>query len=243
MKTHFTKELNQVLTLIGNSLQYLQPDETKVVLPEIKLLKVGLDKQDIKNCLKYLVDNDVAQCSIGYAPEITPSKMGTIFASHTSVRTHEYNQVDYILKINRKKLDSLLKQSQEVVIKEHREANSNLLISKDTRGDYFYDGKKIDVQKDTIYYKAFDILFTNSDQEGFLSYADIEKELIEKGVPSTHSDPSRNKRINNALINEQEGFFRYAKVNGQQFKNLTLNAQKLIEVVRGKGLRLNNPLV
>ena len=235
-------DMAKLLNLVEETLKYLKPEDTTVVVPEVKLLKQGLDKQDIKNCLKFLSENDVAQNEIAYSAETTPSKKGIGYATHTSVRTREYNQVDYILHIDRKKMIPLFKEAHksQVQIKSVGSDN-NRLIEKDARGNYLYDGQKIEVSTEPIYYKAFDILFSNADQDGFLSYTDIEKELVKRNAPSSKDDATRNKRINNVLKNEHDGFFRYAKVNGKPLKNKTLDGTPLIKVIRGEGLQLNNP--
>ena len=111
------------------------------------------------------------------------------------------------------------------------------LITKDTRGDFFYDGKHIEMNKDSIYYQLLDILFSHTDQQGFVSYEDIEKYLVQYSNPETTTSEERNKRISNALSNQ---LFRFAKINGKPLQNKTLNGKELVEVIRGKGLKLNN---
>jgi|SRR3989338_3957398 len=244
MKISMTIDMATFLGLIEDSLQYLKSVDNRVVLPEVNMLKKGLDKQGIKNCLKYLLENDIAQNEIGYAPEVTQSKKGVGYATHTSMRTREYNQVDYILQVNRKKIIPLFEQARKLRDKQKSVGGGNSgsrLVEKDVRGNYLYDGQKIEVSKEPMYYKAFDILLSNADQDGFLSYADIEKALVKSGVPEAENEKTRNKRINNVLKNEQDGFFRYAKVNGKSLKNKTLDGNLLIKVIRGKGLQLNNP--
>ena len=117
------------------------------------------------------------------------------------------------------------------------------LITHNGQGNYLYDGKLIEMGRETMYYKVFDTLFLRSDQDGFLSYADIEAELIKRGVSESESDEARNKRINNAILNRQQGLFRFAKVNGKSLKNKTKDGRPLIELRRGKGLQLNNTLL
>lgn len=246
MKTGMTIDMATFLGLIEESLQYLKSSDNRVVLSEVNMLKKGLDKQGIKNCLKYLLENDIAQNEVGYAPEVTQSKKGVMYATHTSLRTREYNQVDYILHINRKKIIPLFEQAHKLRDEQKSVSGGNSggrLIEKDARGNYFYDGQKIEVSTEPIYYKAFDILFSNVDQDGFLSYADIEKELVRRDVPPSKDDATRNKRINNVLKNEQDGFFRFAKVNGKTLKNKTLDGSPLIKMLRGKGVQFNNPKI
>ncbi len=115
------------------------------------------------------------------------------------------------------------------------------LISRDKNGDYSYGGKRIEMNHETIYYQIFDILFTHCDQGGFLSYEDTEKELVKKDYPESQTESSRNKRIHNAIFNRQQGLFRFAKVNGKRLQNKIPDGRKLIDSIRGKGLKLNNP--
>lgn len=122
-------------------------------------------------------------------------------------------------------------------------AVSPRLVTRDNRSSYFYDGKPIEMNKEAIYYKIFNALSLKSDQDGFLSYADIEVELVKQGLPGVEDDDIRNKRINNAILNKQQGLFRFAKVNGKTLKNKLPDGQRLIELIRGKGLKLNNPII
>ncbi len=114
-----------------------------------------------------------------------------------------------------------------------------LLITKDNRGDFSYNGKRIEMDKAAIYYEVFDALYSRCDQGGFASYEDIEKHLVVCGRPEMDVTGKRDKRIQNAL-NEHQGLFRYAKINDNPLKNKTLDGKELVEIVRGKGLKLNN---
>ncbi len=116
------------------------------------------------------------------------------------------------------------------------------LIEKDPRGDYFYDGKFITFAKDTLPFKVFDALYSHSDQEGFLSYKDIEAYLVKSGEPESETDEKRNKRIINAVSGSQ-GLFRFTKINKKPLENKIPNGAALLDVRKGKGLRLNNPTI
>lgn len=116
------------------------------------------------------------------------------------------------------------------------------LISRDKNGDYFYSGRRIEMNHETLYYQLFDILFLYCDQGGFISYENIERELIKKESPESETETSRNKRVNNAIFNKQQGLFRFAKVNGKRLQNKIPDGRKLIELIRGKGLKINNPI-
>lgn len=116
------------------------------------------------------------------------------------------------------------------------------LIEKDLRGDYFYDGKPIQLSKNTLPFKVLDALCSAADQDGYLSYEEIEKYFVKSGESESSTDEERNKRIINA-VSESQGLFRYAKVNKKPLQNKTLNGSPLIEIQRGAGLRLNNPTI
>ena len=120
--------------------------------------------------------------------------------------------------------------------------NTPRLITRDSNGDYFYDGKRIEMGQETIYYKVFDILYTMGDQRGFVSHEEIDRELIKRGLPESRDEKAKYKRIHNATLNEQQGLFRYAKVSGKKLRNETKDGRKLIELL-GKGLKLNNPTI
>jgi hypothetical protein len=110
-------------------------------------------------------------------------------------------------------------------------------------GDYFYKDKRIVVNRKTLYYDVFDILFLYSDQEGFLSYEQIESKLVERNHLRAKDDEKRNKRIQNAILNEQQGFFKNAKIGNSKMKNKIPDGTPLVEGSRGNGLKLNNPIV
>lgn len=115
------------------------------------------------------------------------------------------------------------------------------LIHKDAHGDFFYDGKRIEMSQGTIYYKVFDVLYEQADQRGFLSYEKIEKFLVNSGMEGIENVMGRNKRITNAM--GMTGLFNSAKVGGDRLKNETLDGRKLVEPVVGKGWKLNNPKI
>jgi len=116
------------------------------------------------------------------------------------------------------------------------------LIEKDTNGDFLYNGKFLKLSKDTLGYKILDALYTNSDQEGYLSYEAIEKYLVDKKEAPIEDSEKRDKRILNA-ISEGQGLFRRATINGALLKNETPSGAPLIDIRRGKGLVLSNPAI
>lgn len=116
------------------------------------------------------------------------------------------------------------------------------LLYKDGHGDFFYDSRQIAMDKTKIYYMVFDALYSYADQDGFLSYEDIESRLNSNGIEEASSDAGRNKRIINA-VSVTQGIFRYAKINGRQFSNQLATGGHLIVIVKGKGLQLNNKII
>ena len=125
-----------------------------------------------------------------------------------------------------------------------RENGAIRLITKSQDdGDYLFKGKRISASKATLCHDVFDILFSNHDQEGFLSYQSIDDYLVKWGHPQIDDEGKRAKRIQNAISNKQQGFFRYAKIGGNGMKNKTPDGRRIVEVVRGKGLKFNNPII
>ena len=99
------------------------------------------------------------------------------------------------------------------------------LIEKDAKGRYLYNGNVIKMGVGTIYYKIFDAVYSLHDQNDFTSYEAIEQYLAKHEELESKSDEERNKRINNG-VNDQ--LFRFAKVNGQLLKNISLTGEELI---------------
>lgn len=112
------------------------------------------------------------------------------------------------------------------------------LIEKDEYGNFYYNGKLISLSRTSEYWKLFGILYCHTNQKGSISYAAIEKFLVEKRLDPVTEKEKRNKRIQNLI---HQGIFRYAKVDGSILKNETLSDQKLIDIERGKGIIFNNP--
>jgi hypothetical protein len=125
-----------------------------------------------------------------------------------------------------------------------RENEASRLITKSTDdGDYLFKGKRISASKATLGHNVFDILFSHGDQEGFLSYQSIDDYLVKWGHPQIDDEGKRAKRIQNAISNKQQGFFRHAKIGGNGMKNKTPDGKRIVEVVRGRGLKFNNTIL
>jgi hypothetical protein len=113
-------------------------------------------------------------------------------------------------------------------------------ITQNSEGDYLLNGKRIELGRETIYFQVFDILIKHQNQDGFVSYETIEDQLVQTYRKERSKSPEdRSKRIRHALSSGQ-GFFRFARINGRKIKNKLPNGKPLIEVMRGKGLRLSN---
>jgi len=119
---------------------------------------------------------------------------------------------------------------------------SHCLIEVDRRGNYLYNGQLIKMPQNTLYYNIFDILYSKRDQGGFISFENITEELI-KRKKWKETNKKRNSDIINNIHLKDQGFFRYAKINSNKIKNEIIGGRELIEVVRGKGIKLNNPII
>ncbi len=118
------------------------------------------------------------------------------------------------------------------------------IVMKDIHGNFFMDGNRIEMSKNTLYYNAFDIVISQVDQNGEITYDHIQKELekrILSGDVETTSEDINTKTIQNALGSEQ--LFKLAKINGQKLVNKLPNGQKIIKSNHGKGYSINNPFL
>lgn len=115
-------------------------------------------------------------------------------------------------------------------------------IHRDVNGDYFMKDRKIVMSKNTLYYHAFDIVISQTDQNDKITYRHIQKELekrIRSGEIETITGKIDVKKIQNALGSEQ--LFNLARINGARFKNQLPNREKILKSWHGKGYEVNNP--
>jgi|GEM_PF-3928489 len=77
------------------------------------------------------------------------------------------------------------------------------------------------------------ILLCHSDKKGFVSYKNIEEYFIKYGLTAKKTEKSSHERIRNA----KKDIFRFLKIP-EKYGDI-----EIIETVRGKGLKLNNPRV
>jgi hypothetical protein len=141
----------------------------------------------------------------------------------------------------RKKLNGALIKSQNTVITENTAKLQELPHTRTaiTKSDdnFFYMGIPINFGSETQYKDVFDVIYSNCIQGDIASYKQINSELIKKGWQEL--PPKKiNKRIQNALVN---GVFRFSKIDTKKFQNKNpFNGGKLIETIRGKGIKFNN---
>jgi hypothetical protein len=110
----------------------------------------------------------------------------------------------------------------------------NCLITRNEQtGDFYYKNKPIEFKgKNTIYFWIFECLYEKSDLEGFCSYENIDKYLIEHGKEECEDWRQVMNRIKNGITN----LFRYSNLPKK-----TPNNKDLIQKTRGEGLTLYNP--
>lgn len=114
------------------------------------------------------------------------------------------------------------------------------LISRTPDGQYFYKGQPMNLGEDSKHRHILDALLQFANQNGFLSYEDIENYLVEQGEEPSMSDYQRNKRIQNAITN---GLFQHTYVGKGKLSNKAPDGHKLIDKHPGKGLKLYNPFL
>ena len=119
------------------------------------------------------------------------------------------------------------------------------LIEKNERGDYLYNGKLIEIEKATLHCDILDILLSHCEPDGFISYENIEKYLVdEKRQEPIVDEMASKKRILNATTNKQQGLFKRARVGNEVLPNKTLGGAAILGPARKrKGLMFNNPIL
>jgi hypothetical protein len=165
--------------------------------------------------------------------------VGKVQEDIAAIAAH-HKKNESILSVGKNKLKSTVGNKNEY---EERKNIVRLIAKHQDDGDYFYKDKRIVVNRKTLYYDVFDILFSYSDQDGFLSYEQIESNLVKRKYSRAEDDEKRNKRIQNAILNEQQGFFKRAKIGTSEMKNEIPDGTPLVDVSRGNGLKFNNPVL
>lgn len=109
------------------------------------------------------------------------------------------------------------------------------------KGKDFYIGvKKVQFSdKSALYYKVFVSIFEQADEEGFVSYTDISKYLKNKfDEPMPTAGDKIYQKIRNAISNS---LLRQTKK--LHLPKYNINDDRLLEIVKGKGITLNNPTI
>ncbi|MCX6766837.1 MAG: hypothetical protein NT170_03635 [Candidatus Moranbacteria bacterium] len=117
---------------------------------------------------------------------------------------------------------------------EKKQIDPNFIVKKGK--NYFLGENLIHFGENTQYKDLFDIIYSDCLQEDFVSYEDINKKLIEKNWKDIPKKKI-NKRIQNSITN---GIFRFSKIDDKKIKNKLSNGKKILEIIRGKGIKFNN---
>jgi len=111
------------------------------------------------------------------------------------------------------------------------------LITIDTRGNFYFNGKIINFQTtESIYFKIFKCLYLESNlNDGLCSYEQINQFLEANGEENIKDRKKIAKRINNGVMN----LFRFAK----GLPRFSPEGKEIIRVSRGQGLKFYNPMI
>lgn len=203
-------------------------DRTKEILDTIySTLKVGKaeiifrkSEVDSNPIINWLCDNDLA------------SKLPWITALDESNDLEPSDNYHIYFNINKQKFIKFYAERSQTKSDTNR-ININRLITKDSiTGKFLYNGKDVGLDNpQRIYYKIVDCLYLRSIQypENTLCFYDeINDYLAENGENPIIDKIKSRRRINNGLTN----LYRF-----------TTWPEKLIEKIRGVGLRLGNPAI
>jgi len=109
------------------------------------------------------------------------------------------------------------------------------LITRDKNGDFYYKNKLIKFEnKDAIYYLIFECLYETEDINGFRSYEAINR-YLEKNGKEEYTDE---RQIKDRIKNGVASLFRFSNLPKK-----TPTGKEMIDIIRGKGLALNNPKI
>ncbi len=220
--------------------------------PTIEAQQGALFKLDAWQAVKIIVQrsyHDSYGVSLVYTLKILQPNFDEIYETSCKKRQDKLNAIKRASDFNLNDIPDpqtatkkqLIQKIEEKVLLKNgisKEIKKLKLVEMDSNGGYLYDQKRIEMGR-SIYSDIFDILFMFNDQNGFLSYNDIEKELVNRDRDPISLDELRNKRINNGIAN----LFRFAKIGKGKFKNETKDRRKLIKIIRGKGLQFNNHVI
>ena len=116
-------------------------------------------------------------------------------------------------------------------------SSSHYLLDKDADGNFIYQGKRIKMGHDTIYYKLLDFIFTQwkINPNKMISDKEIRKHLEKSGYAASVKDPYMIIRARNAVGTQDQGLFKNARIPYD-----TPTGRPLIERTRESGYLLNN---
>lgn len=254
MALNTDKKLRQFLDLILNTVE-LADGAKEIGLKHRDLKHIFLDEDNIRQYLKYCENKKLIELvaiakkpakymdsddDSTYITELNPDAEllmpGQFYMIRRYNRINFYPVDQFIIRVNTKNIKSALKTSNQKADK------GKFLIIRDKNGNYFYNGIEIKVDKENMYYKVFDIVFIKCNPDGDILYKDIEEQLVKRGEPKSKDTKQRNTRIYNSIINPQQGFFRFVKLDGgKKVKEIGPDGKNFFEIIRGRGIKFHNP--
>ncbi len=116
-----------------------------------------------------------------------------------------------------------------------------------TDDTFFYNRKPIIIENQkSLYFLIFQTIYNLVPFGGYVEYTEINQQITKEGEKNISDFSEMRKRIQNAVVSDHQGFFRYAKIRDKnlikKIKNETLRkGEKLIAPAeRGKSLKFNN---
>jgi len=240
MQKKYKEKIKLVINTISDKENPTSDDRERILIDKRPLRKNGIDDKEIDNILNFLADRGCLNIFswITYFSEVDLldndeiDKNGKKNFSLPYEDRYDFLKENFVVLIpNFDKLNEYKNQLSEL---------SRCLLYKDEDDYFYYNNQLIEMDKQNLYYKILYILYTFSDETGFMPYEQIDWELIKMGEEKNNQGDY--KRIKNA-ISETQGLFRYAKINGKPLENKSVAGKKLIEIIKGRGIKLNNPKI
>jgi len=240
MRKEIKEKIIKVIDAIVDQENATLDDGDIISIDKESLRKSGLTNNEINNILKSFLDKgflEFGSMKDYYNFMIEDDEYSVIDkngAPMSQSKKHELIYQNFVIVIpNFEKLNYYKNKLIELKIDNH-------LIRKDDDGYFYYKNQLIEMDGQNVYYKILDILYTFSDKTGFMSYEQIDNKLVKMTGEEKEDQELGRKRIKNA-ISETQGLFRYAKIDNKPLENKSIAGKKLIEIIKGKGLKLNNP--
>lgn len=244
-----TKQAQDFLSLLENEI-VLQDRREKITIKYKQLRGVFGDNEKIKKLLSDFEGVGIIKLDHVYQSrfritadhpdfsEIMPDGYLITCEDFYAVRRYTMYKFkpddEFVFEYDEKKIQKFALQK----IHQEKDVINKKLINKDNNGDFYYAYKLIEMSHNTLHYGVLDALYSMGDPFGFLSFKKIASHIRELGTPINEDDAKAKSSIQHALTN---GLFKIARVNGKVLQNKIPSGKKLIEPVRGKGLKLNNP--